>query len=116
MHYKDGSEVKLGDLVRGKPYNTEHEVVGEVVGLVPGVDACNLRVAYMEIRRLKRNAAGELVVPLAALERPRMSLGGAEAWAGYQSTPEHDLEPPVSIWPCVDYGGSRDFELVTRGK
>lgn len=45
-HYADGTEAKLGDHVRGKPYNTPHEVTGVVVGVVTDSESCNLRVAF----------------------------------------------------------------------
>lgn len=45
-HYSDGTEAKVGDLVKGQPYNTPHEVTGVVVGVIPGSDSCNVRVAF----------------------------------------------------------------------
>ena len=45
-HYKDGSPAELGDLVRGKPYNTPFEVIGLVVSIRPGTDTCDLTVEY----------------------------------------------------------------------
>jgi hypothetical protein len=47
-HYKDGSPARVGDLVKGKPYNTHHEVVGEVVSISPGREICNCQVAFVE--------------------------------------------------------------------
>jgi len=57
MHYRDGTEARVGDLVRGKGYNVKGpdgellEIQGVVVGLTPGTDTCNLRVAHPEVRR-----------------------------------------------------------------
>lgn len=45
-HYKDGTAAKVGDVIKGKPYNTPHEVVGVVVGITPDSESCNLRVAF----------------------------------------------------------------------
>lgn len=45
-HYRDGTEAKLGDVVKGKPYNTPHEVVGVVVGLKKAEDSCGISVAF----------------------------------------------------------------------
>lgn len=45
-HYSDGTIANLGDLVKGKPYNTPYEVTGVVVGIVPNSESCNLRVAF----------------------------------------------------------------------
>jgi hypothetical protein len=49
-HYADGTEANLGDHVKGKPYNTPHEVTGVVVGIVRDSDTCNLRVAFARPR------------------------------------------------------------------
>ena len=46
-HYKDGTEAKLLDVIKGKPYNTPHEVVGVVVGITPSAESCNLRVMFV---------------------------------------------------------------------
>lgn len=50
-HYADGTEAKRGDHVQGKPYNTPHEVTGVVVGVIPGSEACNVRVAFARPRK-----------------------------------------------------------------
>lgn len=49
-HYADGTPARIGDQVVGVPYNTQgKQIVGIVAGLIPGTDACNLRVVYHEI-------------------------------------------------------------------
>lgn len=45
-HYKDGTEAKIGDLVKGTGYNVKHEIIGKVVNVRPG-EACSLSVAYV---------------------------------------------------------------------
>lgn len=47
-HYADGTEAKVGDLVKGKPYNTPHEIVGEIVQITPSTDSCNCIVAFIK--------------------------------------------------------------------
>jgi hypothetical protein len=111
MHYKDGQKAELGDLVKGRPYNTPREVVGEVLGLIPGVSACNLRVGFLEARRLERAPDGSMVLRAGQLERPRMALGGHDLWSGSAS----ELEPPAACWTSVDYGSTAEFELIARG-
>jgi hypothetical protein len=71
-HYKDGRPAFVGDFVKGKPYNTNHEVVGEVVSITPGTETCNCQVAFVERFQpeapsfygrpviVLRNATGEL--------------------------------------------------------
>lgn len=44
-HYKDGTEAKIGDVVKGKGYNIKHEITGVVVGLKVGEKVCNVTVA-----------------------------------------------------------------------
>lgn len=44
-HYKDGTEAKLGDVVKGKGYNIKHEITGVLVGLKPGEKVCNVTIA-----------------------------------------------------------------------
>lgn len=48
-HYKDGTEAKVGDVVKGKGYNIPHEIIGTVVSIQPNADACNLRVAVAKV-------------------------------------------------------------------
>lgn len=47
MHYKDGREAQLGDIVRGRGYNLPHEAQGVVVGLTPSASYDNIHVMTM---------------------------------------------------------------------
>ena len=53
MHYKDGTEAKVGDLVKGTVYNTKTAdgspaiIVGVMLGITPGSSACNCRVGVL---------------------------------------------------------------------
>lgn len=49
MHYKDGTEAKLGDIVRGKLSHVPYEIQGIVVGLSPGATSCNVIVATVRL-------------------------------------------------------------------
>lgn len=44
-HYSDGTEAKAGDVVAGKTYNIGYPITGVVVGITPGADTCNCRIA-----------------------------------------------------------------------
>jgi hypothetical protein len=44
--YADGAEARGGDVVKGYTYNCAHEVIGVVVSVTPGVDSCELQVAF----------------------------------------------------------------------
>lgn len=48
-HYRDGTPAQVGDLVKGKPYNTPREIVGEIISVTPGSESCNCMVAFAEI-------------------------------------------------------------------
>lgn len=90
-HYKDGTEVQLGDVARGKPYNTDHEVTGVVIGITPGSDTCNLRIAF---------ARPSKVGP---------TIGGvAHAFSDGMGA------APVLVDLERDFGETGDFELVHR--
>lgn len=56
MHYKDGTEAKLLDIIRGRPYNTPHEVIGVVVGLTPGTPI--QRIDHGEVRAFEKVPIG----------------------------------------------------------
>ena len=45
MHYKDGTEAHIGDVVRGKTYNLPDEVIGVLVDITPGTETCNCKVS-----------------------------------------------------------------------
>jgi hypothetical protein len=49
MHYSNGREPKVGDIVRGRGYNITHDVIGKVVALAPGSTACNITVACVTV-------------------------------------------------------------------
>jgi hypothetical protein len=44
--YADGGEARCGDVAKGRTYNCEHEVIGVVVSVTPGVASCELQVAF----------------------------------------------------------------------
>jgi hypothetical protein len=48
MHYKDGTEARLGDLIEAPATEWQkHPIHGYVVGCAPGAESCNLLVAYV---------------------------------------------------------------------
>lgn len=69
MHYKDGTEAKVGDLVKGTTYNTPKGSVqvGVMLGITAGSSACNCRVGIVQVRPV-----GDLVLPFG---RPAGSQG-----------------------------------------
>lgn len=49
MHYKNGREAKVGDLVVGYTYNRKGIVAGALLSLTPGPDSCSAMVGYLQI-------------------------------------------------------------------
>ena len=60
-HYKDGSEAKVGDNVKGYGYNVKHPdgtqklIHGVVIGIVPDSQSCNIRVAHITTHKLPQS-------------------------------------------------------------
>lgn len=44
MHYANGREAQIGDLVRGKGYNYKHEIIGILIKAKPQESACNCEI------------------------------------------------------------------------
>ena len=52
--YKNGSEPKLGDWVRGVTHNSGgRPVVGTIISLNPSTESANCQVAYMDVMTAK---------------------------------------------------------------
>lgn len=72
MHYKDGTIAQVGDLVKGTTYNTGGVVVvGTLVGITPGVESCNARVALAFVKSPGANS----------LPYPKYTHGSASGYA-----------------------------------
>ena len=93
-HYKDGTQAQVGDYVRGKPYNTPHEVAGTVVSITPNTGCCNMLVALIAKQ-----------VRCSGLTRGVM-LYRAE---------DHGSKGELGTYEvATDYGAIGDFEIVAR--
>lgn len=108
-HYKDGTEAQVGDIVKGVPYNTGGAVVvGEVVQITPGSDACNLIVAFIKVTISPVNL-DELTKaigynrPLHYQTRPKGGLVG-----------QGEGTEQAIFQALTDYGQIDHFELVHR--
>jgi hypothetical protein len=89
-HYKDGTEAKVGDLIKGQPYNTKRVIVGEVLQVTPATEACNLVVTFPTVHKADE-------VPY-----------------GKSGTHFQGNEGKRCIEAAFDYGETRAFELVHR--
>jgi len=64
MHYKNGREAKVGDLVIGKTYNTQDRTItGTIVSITPGIDACSALVSYVELKLISELTKLEYISP-----------------------------------------------------
>jgi hypothetical protein len=52
MHYRDGKEAKVGDIVKGTLGGRRG--AGEVLQLFPGADTCNIVIGFVDV--LKQSA------------------------------------------------------------
>ncbi len=87
-HYKDGTEAKIGDLVKGTGYNVKHEIIGKVVNVRPG-ESCTLSVAYV-------GAASRVYYCWDGLKNPDPSVPFCECRAE----------------PCIEFGDTKCFEKI----
>ena len=94
-HYKDGTEAKVGDLVKGRGYNVKHEIIGKVVNVRPG-ESCTLTVAYVGAETAVNfpyilDSKGDVMDVL----RPHA---------------------PVHVVASIEYGDTKCFELLGRAQ
>jgi hypothetical protein len=65
-HYKDGTPAAIGDIVKGKQYDSGPEVRGVVVGISPSSDTCNMRIGKIDVYAPTRQTeAGPVLEPSA---------------------------------------------------
>lgn len=106
-HYKDGTAAQIGDLIKGKPYNTDHEIVGQLVQITPGSDSCNCIVAFADTAvvhfdPIEFNSA-KVMLPVYL----RRQVGGIVS-----DHPDNLVYENLVIVPCYDYGELRAFLKV----
>ncbi|HEX7687366.1 MAG TPA: hypothetical protein VF453_06655 [Burkholderiaceae bacterium] len=107
MHYKDGREAKVGDLVKGKVYNTPGVVVGVMLGITPGAPTCNCRVGIVRYRD-----AGDI----GKVEQP-YAHAVCLSDGHFQVHRERIGHGPITatlVGVKVDYGQCDQLELVHR--
>lgn len=69
-HYKDGSEAKVGDLVKGLSYDGT-EIRGEVVDIFPGCDTCNMSIVTTNVVPVDQVFPG--LAALVVKQEPRLA-------------------------------------------
>jgi hypothetical protein len=85
MHYKDGTEARVGDQVAGKLYNTEGTRIGVIVSVTPGTESCNAMVTFHE------------TVPI---DDQQMAAHTAAPWE--PGDPILALVPRMAVWRTRD--------------
>lgn len=119
MHYKDGTEAKVGDLVKGTCYNTKGVVVGVMLGITPGSTACNCRVAVTHVvpsdplplgRAPKVNGEGDPGTPHISSVLGEHGI----AVVHREATNADRLADTVLVGTKVDYSQCDHLELVHR--
>ena len=96
-HYSDGSPASVGDRVKGKPYNTPNEVVGEVVQITAGSESCNCVVVFVETVEIS----------------PRLSgLGSLISVSVTRSVDGKPVQKCFALIPRFDYGETKAFSKV----
>ena len=76
MHYKNGREAVVGDMVVGTTFNTNGRIVaGTLVTLTPGADSCSAMVGYLEL--IKQGADGKF--PPSYTYNPLVRIQGTES-------------------------------------
>lgn len=106
MHYKDGTEAKVGDLVKGTAYNTKNPdgtprvIVGEMLSISPGSDTCNCTVMFAE-----RSDA--------SLEAVEKAQGNYRVPVVRSTSANGEIKRHV-VCVATDYSECKAFELVHR--
>lgn len=91
-YYKDGTPVEIGDVCKGVGYNVKSddgelkEIVGTVVGIVPGSVSCNIQVAHVVL-----------------------SLVASAVY------PDHRFFAPIGVTGCGPEGGGDDTPKCVAG-
>lgn len=108
-HYRDGTEVKLGDIAKGKGYNVKNdagelkEIVGAVVGITPDSKSCNIQIAHVVTHEMPDAAPPDYRF------YTQTCVIGCGANGGASGTPK------VAATARLEYGQCDAFELVHRG-
>lgn len=102
-HYRDGTEVKIGDIAKGKGYNVPTEIVGTVVGITPDSKSCNIQIAHVLASDLPD------VPPPDYRFYTQTCVIGCGANGGASGTPK------VAATARLEYGQCDAFELIHRG-
>lgn len=106
-HYKDGTPAEVGDFIKGKPYNTPHEIVGTLIQITEGSESCNCIVAFVdpEITSL----------PIYDMQKEKIQLPPVvtRAKGGRVKVHESGEQEHLMLRAKSDYGELRDFTKIS---
>lgn len=105
-HYRDGTEARIGDIVRGSTYNHKGRIVGTLVSVTPGSETCNCTVAFASLVALPALPTGAA--------NPLGSWYGVFTALGCNPPIIHQGGNASAIVGAYDYGEVRALELVER--
>ncbi len=94
-HDRNGKLVEVGDIVMGRGYNIKHDIIGPALS-VTAAESCNLTVGIVRAFKL----AG---YPGADLTSGKLFV-----------TNFGKLESCYILIPDIEYGATRDFEIVQK--
>jgi hypothetical protein len=112
-HYKDGTEAKVGDLIKGTGYNIKDAngqpavISGTLIQITPNSDSCNLVILTTEAKRLDPTDPGFIY-------RVREAHDVFSTYpGGIVDSTKTDRET-YALKLYREYGAIKDFELVHR--
>lgn len=88
-HDCKGRLIERGDIVRGKGYNIKHEIVGEVLTVVPDSDSCNVQIATARVEKACQT----------------FGLYHRDYVSGDEKL----------VVPTIEYGAAKNFEVIQKG-
>ena len=94
-HSKSGQLIEVGDIVHGRGYNIDHDIIGEVLHVNPSSDSCNIQVAVVQTKPLSWQQVGFIY--------PSPDRLNAEDHSGTKV-----------LVPGVEYGACKDFEIIKK--
>jgi hypothetical protein len=97
-HDRNGKLVEVGDIVKGRGYNINHDIIGPVLG-VTETESCNLTVGTVALKKLHPavGQTGRIVQHFI----PR---------SAYMPESRHFYV----LVPGEEYGATKDFEIIQK--
>jgi hypothetical protein len=114
-HYKDGTEAKVGDLIKGTGYNIKDAsgkpaiIVGALARITPDSDSCNLIILTTVAQRLDKDDAS-FAYRVNEADRIMNNYPGGIV---------DNTQPMNELWAVTtneEYGAIKDFELIHRSQ